>query len=133
MALSIPLLGRFLSRRSQAGRPAARQPAAEGADEPWMVAYEPIATTEDIRHCFRRLLGRNPNREERRGHRMRAGEGLPGVVASYLNQLTSALGGAARRDGSCVIPPVAARVFAAMRGCVLVVTAAPRPVSRRRT
>jgi FkbM family methyltransferase len=49
--------------------------------------YDPKATQEDILYCFRLLLGRDPNPEEMRGHMMRVGEDLAGVVASYLGSL----------------------------------------------
>lgn len=42
------------------------------------------ATADDIRYCFRLLLGREPNPEEVRGHFARVGEPLASVVASYL-------------------------------------------------
>ncbi len=45
------------------------------------------ADAADIFYCFRLLLGRPPNPEEWRGHAMRAGEPLAGVVASYVNSL----------------------------------------------
>jgi len=57
------------------------------AAEPWLLPYGSTATAADIFYCFRLLLGRNPHREEWRGHSARAGEDLPGVVASYLNSL----------------------------------------------
>ncbi len=83
---------RLLRRLSPTGR------ARGTADEPWTLAYEPVATEQDIRACFRLLLGRNPNREEWRGHRMRAGESLPGVVASYLGSLEFSRRGLLRQD-----------------------------------
>lgn len=43
-----------------------------------------IATADDIRACFRLLLGRNPNPEEWPGHSARAGEPLEGIVRSFL-------------------------------------------------
>ena len=49
--------------------------------------YESQATTEDIFHCFRLLLGRPPNREEWPGHSQQAGNAIDAVVASYLNSL----------------------------------------------
>lgn len=42
------------------------------------------ATVEDIRACFRLLLGREPNSEEWPGHRTRAGQDLTAVVKSFL-------------------------------------------------
>ena len=50
-------------------------------------AFDAKATEQDIFFCFRLLLGREPNPEERRGHMMRVGEDLAGVVASYLGSL----------------------------------------------
>ena len=54
---------------------------------PWDAPFDPVATVDDIRACFRLLLGRNPNPEEWRGHSSRAGEPLDGVVASYAGSL----------------------------------------------
>ncbi len=61
---------------------AASEPAASPGDP-----YQDTATEADILQCFRLLLGRNPNPEEWRGHSLRRGEPLAGVVASYLNSL----------------------------------------------
>ena len=44
-----------------------------------------FATAEDIRACFRLLLGREPNKEEWPGHSARAGEKLATVVRSFLH------------------------------------------------
>src|SRR5258708_28426452 len=44
-----------------------------------------FATAEDIRACFRLLLGREPNPEECPGHSARAGEKLATVVRSFLH------------------------------------------------
>ncbi|GGC80177.1 FkbM family methyltransferase [Undibacterium terreum] len=49
--------------------------------------YGPLATMEDIYHCFRLLLGRPPNKEEWPGHSNQAGAPLDTIVASYLNSL----------------------------------------------
>ena len=54
---------------------------------PWAGRYDERATEGDILACFRLILGRNPNSEEWPGHSARAGEPLPGVVASYVNSL----------------------------------------------
>jgi FkbM family methyltransferase len=51
------------------------------------VPFTPRATPKDIFYCFRLLLGRHPNPEEWRGHAMRAGEDLRGVVASFAGSL----------------------------------------------
>lgn len=47
--------------------------------------FSKVATKEDILSCFRLLLGRDPNPEERAGHFARVGEPLHSVVASYLS------------------------------------------------
>lgn len=67
------------------------------------------ATEADILACFRLLLGREPNPEERAGHLARVGEPLAAVVSSYVNSLefarrrlqdpTAALPQIAERDG----------------------------------
>ena len=48
---------------------------------------ELVATVDDVRACFRLLLGREPHGEEWAGHSAQAGQGLGGVVAGYLNSL----------------------------------------------
>jgi FkbM family methyltransferase len=68
--------------------------------EPWARHFSPAATPEDIFHCFRLLLGRNPNREEWLGHAGRAGENLEGLVAGYLRSLEFAKRGLLRRPAS---------------------------------
>lgn len=55
--------------------------------KPWSTLHADAASEADILACFRLLLGRVPQVEEWRGHRMRAGEPLAGVVASYLTSL----------------------------------------------
>ena len=55
--------------------------------EPWSLPYDPLATVDDIRACFRLILGRNPHREEWTGHCGNAGQPLPAVVANYVNSL----------------------------------------------
>ncbi len=60
---------------------------AQPAALPWAQPYSPNATATDIFHCFRLLLGRNPEPSEWPGHSMRTGEALPRVVASYLASL----------------------------------------------
>lgn len=55
--------------------------------EPGAVPHDGRATADDIRACFRLLLGRAPNPEEWRGHSSRVGEPLDAVVGSYLNSL----------------------------------------------
>ena len=49
--------------------------------------YNLIASEEDIKNCFRLILGRNPNPEEWKGHSSLAGLELNLVVSSYLNSL----------------------------------------------
>lgn len=49
--------------------------------------YNPIASKEDIKNCFRLILGRQPNPEEWKGHSSLAGLELKEVVSSYLNSL----------------------------------------------
>lgn len=44
-----------------------------------------IASQEDIRSCFRLLLGREPNDEEWPGHSARAGQPLVDIVRSFAN------------------------------------------------
>jgi FkbM family methyltransferase len=44
-----------------------------------------IATQDDIRHCFRLLLGRAPNAEEWPGYSARAGQPLADIVRSFAN------------------------------------------------
>ena len=51
------------------------------------VPFSPTATRNDIAACFRLILGRNPNPEERSGHFARIGEDLTAVVASYVSSL----------------------------------------------
>lgn len=53
----------------------------------WDGPFSPLATQTDILHCFRLLLGRNPNPEEWEGHAGRAGEPLEDLVAGYLRSL----------------------------------------------
>jgi FkbM family methyltransferase len=56
-------------------------------EAPWTGTFSPITTTADIYYCFRLLLGRLPNEDEWPGHSSFAGEGLLGVVSSYLDSL----------------------------------------------
>jgi FkbM family methyltransferase len=53
--------------------------------EPWLVPYDPVATVDDIRQCFRLILGRSPRRQEWVGQSSHAGRPLDLVVANYLN------------------------------------------------
>jgi FkbM family methyltransferase len=50
-------------------------------------SFSDLTSEADILACFRLLLGRDPNPEERRGHMMRVGEPLSAVLPSYLNSL----------------------------------------------
>ena len=65
---------KFLRRRKTPQRKRVGGPAAAE-----------LATAEDIRACFRLLLGREPNPEEWPGHSARASENLATVVRSFLN------------------------------------------------
>ena len=60
-----------------------REPAPPA---PTQSGFDPRASAADIAACFRLILGRHPNPEER-GHFARAGEELATVVASYLSSL----------------------------------------------
>lgn len=64
-----------------------RKPEPAELAEPWARCYLAEASEEDIYHCFRLLLGRNPHREEWSGHSQMAGQPLPEIVASYLRSL----------------------------------------------
>lgn len=66
------------------------------------------ATADDIRACFRLLLGRAPNPEEWPGHSLRAGEALHSVVASYVGSLEFARRGLLRDDPAS--QPILARL-----------------------
>ena len=46
-----------------------------------------LATSEDIRACFRLILGREPSAEEWPGHSSHAGTPLEAVVHGYLTSL----------------------------------------------
>ncbi len=53
----------------------------------WNNDFNSLATEDDIRNCFRLILGRNPNREEWPGHSSLAGSELHELVRGYLNSL----------------------------------------------
>jgi FkbM family methyltransferase len=55
--------------------------------EPWSQPYDPAASPDDIRHCFRLLLGRHPRQQEWTGHLGNAGRPLDAVVAGFLNSM----------------------------------------------
>ncbi len=55
------------------------------AEAPWERAFPAEATLEDIYHCFRLILGRNPQVQDWPGHSGLAGRPLAEVVKSYLN------------------------------------------------
>ena len=61
----------------------AGRPEANGHTVPFTAR----ATPKDIFYCFRLLLGRHPHPEEWRGHAMRAGEDLQGLVTSFTGSL----------------------------------------------
>ncbi len=61
-----------------------REPAPPA---PTPSGFDNYASAADIEACFRLILGRHPNPEERAGHFSRAGEELSTVVASYLSSL----------------------------------------------
>jgi FkbM family methyltransferase len=58
-------------------------PLAEPSSQP----YDPAADADDIRQCFRLLLGRNPRPQEWTGHLGNAGRPLDSVVAGFLNSM----------------------------------------------
>jgi FkbM family methyltransferase len=72
--------------QTSVSRPAATREPPSG----WTVAFSNRATAKDIFYCFRLLLGRYPHPEEWRGHAMRAGEDLKGVVTSFAGSLECA-------------------------------------------
>ncbi len=55
--------------------------------KPWKGDFNSLASEEDIRNCFRLILGRKPNKEEWPGHSSFAGSKLEDVVRGYLNSL----------------------------------------------
>ena len=57
------------------------------SNKPTKKEFSLIASEEDIKNCFRLILGRNPNPEEWKGHTSLAGLELSEVVSSYLNSL----------------------------------------------
>ena len=83
-------------------------PLQSGPMDGRAVPFAYRATAKDIFYCFRLLLGRYPHAEEWRGHAMRAGEELHGVVKSYAGSLECArlglFGGAGASDA---VPAVA--------------------------
>ncbi len=80
--------------------------------QPWERPYAGRATTDDIFHCFRLLLGRHPHREEWEGHAGRAGEELSGLVAGYLRSLEFANRGLLNSPASEQIAKVQLEDFA---------------------
>lgn len=50
-------------------------------------AFPEVASLDDIYHCFRLILGRNPNPEECKGHSGMVGAPLADVVKSYVQSL----------------------------------------------
>ena len=55
--------------------------------KPWKGDFSSFASEEDIRNCFRLILGRKPTKEEWPGHSSLAGSELEDVVRGYLNSL----------------------------------------------
>ena len=55
--------------------------------KPWKGDFNSLASEEDIRNCFRLILGRKPNKEEWPGHSSLAGSEIEDVVRGYLNSL----------------------------------------------
>jgi len=55
--------------------------------KPWKGDFDFLASEEDIRNCFRLILGRKPNKEEWPGHSSLAGSMLEEVVRGYINSL----------------------------------------------
>ena len=55
--------------------------------KPWKGYFNSLASENDIKYCFRLILGRNPNKEEWPGHSSFAGSELEQVVRGYLNSL----------------------------------------------
>ncbi len=53
----------------------------------YTVPFSSVATAKDVFYCFRLLLGRYPYPEEWRGHAMRDGENLRGLVRSFTGSL----------------------------------------------
>ena len=76
------------------------------------------ATTRDIYYCFRLLLGRHPHPEEWRGHAMRAGEDLNGVVSSFAGSLECARRGLVRNSLHADASP-GAPILSTLEGFVL--------------
>ncbi len=80
-------LARFWRELGGKPSPAAEPVPEAAAAEPWSHIFRAEASEQDIFHCFRLLLGRNPHREEWSGHSQMAGQPLTEVVASYLRSL----------------------------------------------
>ncbi len=81
-------------------RSGAGQPAASG----YTVPFNTRATPRDVFYCFRLLLGRYPYPEEWRGHAMRDGEDLRGLVSSFTRTLEYArVAGAAEPAGGAAV------------------------------
>lgn len=72
----------------------------------YTVPFSGRATARDIFYCFRLLLGRHPHPEEWRGHAMRAGEDLAGVVSSFAGSLECAQRGLVRSSQDAAGAPV---------------------------
>jgi FkbM family methyltransferase len=70
---------------------------------PLSLVFDPKASAADIEACFRLILGRNPNPEERAGHFSRVGENLSDVVASFITSLEFSRRGLAAPSSSMPI------------------------------
>ena len=78
----------------------AGQPNGSG----YTVPFSTRATPKDVFYCFRLLLGRYPYPEEWRGHAMRDGEDLRGLVGSFTRTLEYArVNGATEAAGSAPV------------------------------
>ena len=55
--------------------------------KPWQGDFNSLASEDDIRNCFRLILGRKPNVEEWPGHSLLIGSELEEVVRGYLNSI----------------------------------------------
>ncbi|TXI96004.1 MAG: FkbM family methyltransferase [Burkholderiaceae bacterium] len=64
-------------------------------------AFSEVANIDDIYHCFRLILGRNPNPEECKGHAGMVGAPLTHVVKSYVQSLEFQRRELMRSSSSC--------------------------------
>ena len=91
--------------------PETEQSGANG----YTVPFSDRSTLKDVFYCFRLLLGRHPYPEEWRGHAMRDGEDLKGLVRSFTGSLEYArVSGEERAGGAPVLSELAGfRIFSA--------------------